>query len=44
MWEENENDDKSIIEEAINKIFKIEEIYENDSNNIKYELDFNIKS
>ena len=40
MWEENENYDKSIIEEAINKIFKIKEIYEGDSNNIKYELDF----
>ena len=38
--EENENDDESTIEEAIDKIFKIKEIYEDDSNNIKYELEF----
>ena len=38
--EENENDDESTIEEAIDKIFKIKEIYEDDANNIKYELDF----
>ena len=37
---DEENDDESTIEEAIDKIFKIKEIYEDDANNIKYELDF----
>ncbi len=37
MDEENENDEESTIDEAIKKI---KEIYDDCSNDIKYELDF----